>query len=125
MNSTVSPEYQGFQEMLEELSSVIAKSQSALLDGKLRELEGCVRRQRTLCEQLESRLRRYSARQNLPCDRDCAHIAVTAMHAREQNRVFSAVLRRMRRNLEVVRNALAGASVEYFGAQAAPRARRI
>ena len=125
MNSTVSPDCQGLQSILAELNGVIANSQSALLASKLQQLESCVRQQRSLCERLESALRKYSRSHPYACDPECMRIAVSALEAREQNRVLSAVLRRMRRNLEVMRNALAGASVEYLGAQPASPTGRI
>jgi len=115
MNSTVLRDCREPEAILRELSEVIEKSQSALLGNNPQELDNCISRQRTLCEELEFSLREYASAVSLGVDPKTApsHLVLNAMKAREQNRLFSALLRRMRHNLEIMRNSLMGSSLEY------------
>lgn len=121
MNSTVSHESRRPEAILQELKGVIAESQSALLKGHPEELENCIVRQKRHCKELEFWLREYGARvaDAVLVKSEPTQLVVTAMEAREQNRLFSALLRRMRHNLEVMRNILSGPSDEYGTRQSA------
>ena len=118
MKSTASPDTSSVQSLLEDLQSVIAGSQVALLAGRVQELESCVARQRELCHQLESTLQALSSTSNH--SGATPGLVETALSARDQNRVFSAVLRRMRQNLEIMRNSLAGLETEYEARRPVP-----
>src|SRR6476646_3122282 len=109
MNSTVLHERKMPEAILQELKGVIAESQSALLEGHPEELENCIARQRALCEELESWLRTHG-RASIHATTARTELVVSAMQAREHNRLFSALLRRMRHNLEVMRNVFLGPS---------------
>jgi hypothetical protein len=121
MNSTVSHESRRPEATLQELKGVIAESQSALLEGHPEELENCILRQKAHCKELEFWLREYGTTVAGDVEANSAptRLVVTAMEAREQNRLFSALLRRMRHNLEVMRNILSGPSDEYSARQSA------
>src|SRR5947209_2196321 len=110
MNSTASHSRREPEAILRELSGVIEGSQSALLASKPQELELLICLQRTLCEELEASLRTYAS-----CIPPGVHsklaptpLVRSALKAREQNRLFSALLRRVRHNLDVIRNTLIG-----------------
>lgn len=117
MNSTASHDCREPEAILRELSGVIVESQSALLASKPQELEHCVARQRTLCEELEFSLREYESAISPGAHPQAAptHFVLTALKAREQSRLFSALLRRLRHNLEIMRNSLMGSTFEYTG----------
>ena len=106
------PAGRGFEPILAEMSRIIAGAQSALLDGRMADLEQCIMRERELCREFQLAL---------PADDlAVAQVAIdtrrqAAERAREQNRVFSAVLRRMRRNLEVLRNLRRSCELAYGG----------
>lgn len=93
---------------IEEISCAIAEAQAALFAGRIQDLESCIIRQRELCAALKS----------LPskCGFDNSgtrELVVTARRVREQNLLFGAVARRMRRHLETLRNLLQGLSLSY------------
>ena len=117
MNSTASPDCREPEAILRELSGVIVESQSALFASKPQELEHCIARQRTLCEELESSLQGYESAIEAGGHPKAAptRLVLTALKAREQSRLFSALLRRMRHNLEIMRNSSMGSSLEYTG----------
>jgi hypothetical protein len=121
MNSTVSHESRRPEAILQDLTGVIAESQSALLKGHPEELENCILRQKGHCKELELWLREYgtTVARNVDVNSASNRMVVTAMEAREQNRLFSALLRRMRHNLEVMRNILSGPSDKYGARQSA------
>ncbi len=126
MNSTVSHDSERPESILQELKGSIADSQSALLEGDPQELENCILRQRGLCEKLECWLREQAGEIAAGVHANSAptQVVVSAMEAREQNRLFSALLRRMRHNLEVMRNIWSGPSFEYSTRQPAGGARK-
>ena len=94
--------------LIEELSCAIADAQAALFSGRIQDLESCIIRQRELCVALKS-LPNQSPSGNV----DTRELVVTARRVREQNMLFGAVARRMRRHLETLRNLLRGLSLSY------------
>jgi hypothetical protein len=94
--------------LIEEIACAIAEAQAALFAGRIRDLEVCIIRQQALCAELKS-LQENTIR---PGDHPCELVA-TARRVRQQNLIFGAVARRMRRHLETVRNLLNGLSLTY------------
>lgn len=93
-------------EILGRLSSAIAGAQSALLSGRLPELETRVIQQLELCRQLQSSLPLIS--------RNAPHtLTAPARSAQQQLRIFSSILYRMQRTLTALRNALQAAPLTY------------
>ena len=114
MNSTALPDPQNAARILQDVTGAIAASQAALIKGSLQELENCIERQRGLCRKLQFVLRTNSGASTGENDGPKRReLKAVALQARDQNRVFSAVLRRVRRNLEIMRNISAGSSLEY------------
>lgn len=91
--------------ILDGLSAAIAKSQSALLSGRLPELEVSLVEQLEISRQLRSILPLTSA--------SAAPALPSARSAQQQLRVFSATLYRMQRTLTALRHALQAAPLTY------------
>ena len=94
--------------LLEEVACAIADAQAALFAGRIQDLEGCIIRQQQLCAELKS-LQENTVRS----DGDRRELIATAQRVRQQNLLFGAVARRMRRHLETLRNLLNGLSLTY------------
>ena len=99
--------YKDVQILFEELSCLLALAQAALLAGRRGELEDCVRKQREVCAVIEV------AQRNMDPGSSDGHLVAMVERARKQNLIFAAVLRRMRRHLEALRNLLAGPAASY------------
>jgi hypothetical protein len=94
--------------LIEEVACALAEAQAALFAGRIQDLEGCIIRQQQLCVELKSLQKNatYS-------DVDRRKVVATAQRVRQQNLLFGAVVRRMRRHLETLRNLLNGLSLTY------------
>lgn len=93
--------------ILDGLSAAVARAQSALLSGRLPELENSLGDQLELCRQLRSCLPGISLHSS-------PMFAVSpAYSAQQQLRIFSATLRRMQRTLTAFHNALQASSLTY------------
>jgi len=94
--------------LIEEVACVIADAQAALFAGRIQDLERCIVRQQQLCAELKS------LHENRVCfDGDPGELVATAQRVSRQNVVFGAVVRRMLRHLEMLRNLLNGLSFTY------------
>jgi hypothetical protein len=97
--------------IIEEMACAIAEAQAALFVGRFQDLECCATRLQELCDSLkknESDPQRRSSAMSAE--------AITlgpAQRVYQQNKVFAAVLRRMRRHLEALRGLLNGPSLTY------------
>lgn len=115
--------------LLDAVAISITEAQQALLQGRVGDLQECIARQKILLEQFRE-LKRQGLRQHelraqeLPQQRpssssdqpDAGKLETANLTARRianQNRVFAAVLRRMNRNLGMLRRATAGISILY------------
>lgn len=94
--------------VLEEMGEIVGAAQSALLDGRLETLRTSMQRQQELCSELSAILRSPAA---APFREP--GVASVAGNLSRNNRVFAAVLRRMRANLEILRNRLRAGSQIY------------
>ena len=94
--------------LIEEVACVIADAQAALFAGRIEDLEGCIARQQQLCAELKS-LPEAAVRST----DDAGELMAAAQRARQQTLLFGAVLRRMRRHLDTLRNLLNGLSLTY------------
>jgi hypothetical protein len=101
--------------LLHDLSGAIADTQAALLSGNLYALDSCIFRQRQLCSTLRSSLWRHTSGDLFPSLTPFCNppLLASVIQVRKQNRVLSAVLRRMQRNLQVMSHTLEPSSVEY------------
>lgn len=94
-------------EILNGLSGAVARAQSALLSGRLPELENSLGDQLELCRQLRSCMPEISLHSS-------PVFAVSAAHsAQQQLRIFSAILCRMQRTLTAFHNVRQVASLTY------------
>ncbi len=122
-SSTASPEFQAATDpslqnlhsrpatVMEEIACAIAEAQAALFAGRIHDLEAAMVRQQNLCALLQG-LQGKPLSLVPPSDNDRA-LAQTAQQVRQQNLVFGAALRRMRRHLDTLRNLLRGLSLTY------------
>jgi hypothetical protein len=101
--------------LLQDLGGAIADTQSALLSGNLYALDSCIFRQRQLCSALRSFFLKHTSGDLFPSPTLFCNppLYASVIQVRKQNRVLSAVLRRMQRNLQVMSNTLEPSSVEY------------
>ena len=99
---------QDLRSLIEEVACALAEAQAALFAGRIQDLEGCIFRQQQLCAELKSLQKNatYS-------DVDRRKVVAAAQRVRQQNLLFGAVVRRMRRHLETLRNLLNGLSLTY------------
>ncbi len=93
---------------IEEISCAIAEGQAALFAGRIQDLESCIVRQQQLCAELKT-----LQENTIPFDKDTRELVAAAQRVRQQNLLFGAVVRRMRRHLETLRNLLNGLSLTY------------
>lgn len=96
--------------LIEELACAIANAQAALLAGRFEDLEHCTSRMQSLCASLKFTQQDLTEQSS---GRTGIRIVADARRVQQQNRVFAAVLRRMRRHLEALRNLLNGPSHWY------------
>lgn len=94
--------------LIEEIACAIAEAQAALFAGRIQDLETCMIHQRKLCGALTALQAKSSFNDSVPCD-----LVATAKRVREQSLLFGAVVRRMRRHLDTLRNLLNGLSLTY------------
>lgn len=103
--------------IMEEMACAIAEAQAALFAGRFLDLECYAGRLQELCESLK----KYPP--NCESEHDESGLAIemssrsAAVHVYRQNKVFAAVLRRMRRHLEGLRGLLNGPSITYRAPQ--------
>jgi hypothetical protein len=93
--------------ILEDMAEITAAAQTALLKGELEILQHSLKLQLALSQELEARLR------DEPSPTESQEIINAALRARSDNRVFMAILRKLRRNLEVLRNARRAPAMVY------------
>lgn len=95
--------------LIEEIATAIAEAQAALLSGRIQDLETSITHQQELCAALKAmQENKFSFRETDPLD-----LVNTARCVRQQNQLFGAVVRRMRRHLDTLRNLLNGLSLTY------------
>lgn len=95
--------------LIEEIATAIAEAQAALFSGRIQDLETCIIHQRELCAALKA-----LQDNNFPFGNDGPRDLVnTARRVRHQNLLFGAVVRRMHRHLDTLRNLLNGLSLTY------------
>jgi hypothetical protein len=94
--------------LIEEVACAIADAQAALFAGRIQDFEACIIRQQQLCAELKSLQENAD-----PCHGDPRKLVATAQRVRQQNLLFGAVIRRMRRHFETLRNLLNGLSLTY------------
>ncbi|HJT72103.1 MAG TPA: hypothetical protein VJ731_18030 [Terriglobales bacterium] len=98
------------QILIEEMACAIAEAQAALFSGRYRDLEICAGRMRELCEYLKTTNTNSSPGGNTVPG---TPVSPAARRVQHDIKVFSAVLRRMRRHFEALRNVLSGPSLSY------------
>ena len=98
--------YESIEQALEQLARAIAGAQGALLGGRFRDLEACVLEQQDLCSKIDRLIRTKSV-----WETNCAR--ESARSVRRQNLIFAAVLRRMRRHADMLRNLMSGIALSY------------
>jgi hypothetical protein len=123
-SSTASPESQAATDsslqfsthdprlVIEEIACAIAEAQAALFAGRIHDLDRSMVRQQNLCALLKG-LQEEPFPSVPPSDIDRRALAQTARQVRQQNLILGAVLRRMRRHLDTLRNLLRGLSLTY------------
>jgi hypothetical protein len=97
-----------FHAVIEEIACAIAEAQAALFAGRVQDLETCISHQRELCAALKT-LQGKSSLDN-SARRD---LVTAARRVRQQNLLFGAVVRRMHRHLDTLRNLVNGLSLTY------------
>lgn len=98
--------------LLEEIACAIAEAEAALFSGRIDDLERSTTRQQSLCALLKDP--DGNSLLAVPVsDNDRHTLLQTARQVRQRNLVFGAVLRRMSRHLETLRNLLRGLSQTY------------
>ena len=97
--------------LIEEIACAIAEAQAALFAGRIHDFENCIRRQHDLCADWK----RLHAGPPIstPSNVENDEVIQSAKRLRRQNLLFGAVVRRMRRHLETLRNLLNGPSHTY------------
>jgi hypothetical protein len=112
VNSSPSPNLvETAQTIVEEMACAIAEAQAALFAGRFHDLEYCAGRLQNLCLVLKE----YggdpsngSITQNHPLT-----LVNKAQRVRQQNKLFTAVLRRMHRHLGALRGLMNGPALTY------------
>jgi len=95
--------------LIEEIATAIAEAQSALFAGRIQDLETSIIHQQELCAALKTvQDNNFSSH-----DSDARELVTTAQRVREQSLLFGAVVRRMHRHLNTLRNLLNGLSLTY------------
>ena len=95
--------------LIEEIACAIANAQAALFAGRIQDFECCVVRQQQLCAALKALL--VDKPDFAPGD--SRELVAAARRVRQQNLLFGAIMRRMRRHLETLRSLLNGLSLTY------------
>ena len=123
-NSTASPESPAANDpglqvsthdpqlIFEEIACALAESQAALFAGRIPDLERSTIRQQNLCALLKDLQEKSSPLVSVH-ETDQRDLVQTARQVRQQSLVFAAVLRRMRRHLDTLRNLSRGISLTY------------
>ena len=97
--------------LIEEIACAIAEAQAALFAGRIQDFENCIRRQQDLCADWK---RLHPGPLNsIASNAENDEVIQAAQRVRRQNLLFGAVVRRMRRHLETLRNLLNGPSHTY------------
>lgn len=97
-----------FHAVIEEIACAIAEAQAALFAGRVQDLETCISHQRELCAALKTLQDKSSLDNRAPRD-----LVTAARRVRQQNLLFGAVVRRMHRHLDTLRNLVNGLSLTY------------
>jgi len=99
-------------QLVREIHRSLSQSQNALLGGDLEEFARCTARQKELGGELQQLIpaNLHPGRHNLALT---SELISAAQSARNEGRLFGAVLRRMRRNLEILSATLQGTSHLY------------
>jgi hypothetical protein len=96
---------------VEEMACAIAEAQAALFAGRFHDLECCATRLQDLCASLK---KDDPTTKVLLAGEDAGpSVQFVARRVHQQNKVFAAVLRRMRRQLESLRGLAQGPSLTY------------
>ncbi|HEX3103880.1 MAG TPA: hypothetical protein VHQ22_05490 [Terriglobales bacterium] len=103
------PSTQSTHTLIEEIATAIAESQAALFAGRIQDLETSIVHQQELCAALKTLEDNKLAFGN----GGLSDLVATARRVHQQNLLFGAVVRRMRRHLETLRNLLSGLSLTY------------
>ena len=106
--SEVQPFAHDSRTLIDEIACAIAEAQAALFAGRIQDLETCTMHQQELCAALKALQGKYYFD-----DSDTRELVATAHRVREQNLLFGAVVRRMHRHLDTLRNLLNGLSLSY------------
>jgi hypothetical protein len=95
-----------------DMQRALSQSQSALLGSDLEEFARCTARQQELGRELQKLISAnpHAAEHKLAIT---SELIFAAQGARNESRLFAAVLRRMRRNLEILSAAVQGTSYLY------------
>jgi hypothetical protein len=95
--------------VIEEIATAIAEAQAALFAGRIQDLETSIIHQQELCVVLKAlRDNNFSSHH-----RDPRELITVAQRVRQQNLLFGAVVRRMHRHLDTLKNLLNGLSLTY------------
>lgn len=95
--------------LIEEIATAIAEAQAALFAGRIQDLEISILHQQELCAALKTLQENKFSMGNS----DPGELVATAKRVRQQYLLFGAVLRRMHRHLDTLRNLLNGLSLTY------------
>jgi uncharacterized protein YbjT (DUF2867 family) len=108
--SDVLPQLSGHDSriLIEEVACAIAEAQGALFAGRIQDLETSIIHQGELCAALKALQDKPFFNSSAPHD-----LVTAASRVRQQNLLFGAVVRRMRRHLETLRQLLNGLSLTY------------
>jgi hypothetical protein len=95
--------------LIEEIATAIAEAQAALFAGRIQDLETSIIHQQKLCAALNKpQDNNFSSH-----DSDARELVTIAQRVRQQSLLFGAVVRRMHRHLNILRNLLNGLSLTY------------
>ena len=95
--------------LVEEIATAIAEAQAALFAGRIQDLETSVVQQQELCTALKMLQDNKASFGNS----DPRELVAVAQRVRKENLIFAAVVNRMRRHLDTLRNLLNGPSLTY------------
>jgi len=105
----VQPSRHDTSTLIEEIAIAIAEAQAALFAGRIQDLETSICHQQELCAALKTlQDNGFSFHNSNPRE-----LVTTAMRVRQQNLLFGAIMRRMSRHLNILRNLLNGLSLTY------------
>ncbi len=100
--------------IIEEMACAIAEAQAAVFAGRFLDLECCAHRLQDLCESLKKHSSSFEGQAGTIVEISSQSAAVRVYR---QNKVFAALLRRLKRHLEALRGLLNGPSMTYRAPQ--------